>query len=189
MRLRRNGGNVRAAELRRYAAQPVTSFSNALSTSSITAVILVFACGQASVYRGPDIPPPQTRTRARLPEPVNAALQQLGCSKDTAIANIYRDGYASMVSRTDSQSVAQRITFNLPTLLPAQVIVIKDASLCAVASAAFDKTIGVSAPDEAPIVLQLGPRWVVVKHLAFRHVRPNLIFDSTFTKKLAGIWF
>jgi hypothetical protein len=134
---------------------------------------------------------PQTHEPAQgnSAKPLSAAAELAECSSDTAIANIYRDGYGSMVSRTDSQSVAQRVAFNLPALVPSQVIVIKDPALCAIASTAFDRTLGVSAANEAPIVLQLGTRWAVVKHLGFRHLRPNVIFDSTFTKAVAKLWF
>ena len=111
------------------------------------------------------------------------------CSGDTAIARIYRDGYASMVSRSDPQSVAQRVAFRIPTLLPNQVVVVSDSPVCKTASTAFDKALGVSAPNEAPIVLRLGNYWAVVKRLEFQHYRPNVIFDSTFTTTLSRIWF
>ncbi len=120
---------------------------------------------------------------------MNTAIQVPGCSTDTARARIYRDGYASMVSRTDEQSVAQRAALKVPTLLPSQVIIVTDRSVCSTASTAFDKALGVSADNEAPIVLQLGTHWAVVKHLAFQHFRPNVIFDSTFTTAVARIWF
>jgi len=111
------------------------------------------------------------------------------CSADTAMVRIYRDGYASMVSRTDSQSVAQRVAFKIPMLLPSQVAVVSDSAVCRTASTAFDKALGVSAPNEAPIVLRLGNYWAVVKRLAFQHYRPNVIFDSTFTTEVSRIWF
>ena len=120
---------------------------------------------------------------------MNPGIQLTGCSPDTASASIYRDGYASMVSRTDSQSVAQRAAFRIPMLLPSRVIIVTDHSICSIASAAFDKTLGVSAANEAPIVLHLGTHWAVVKNLAFRHYHPNVIFDSTFTTAVARIWF
>jgi hypothetical protein len=94
-----------------------------------------------------------------------------------------------MVSRTDEQSVAQRTALKLPTLLPGQVTIVTDHSVCGIASSAFDKTLGVSAANEAPIVLQLGTHWAVVKQLAFQHYRPNVLFDSTFTTTIARIWF
>jgi hypothetical protein len=94
-----------------------------------------------------------------------------------------------MVSRTDEQSVAQRVALKIPTLLPSQVVIVTDHSVCSLASIAFDKTLGVSAANEAAIVLQLGTHWAVVKHLAFQHNHPNVIFDSTFTTAVARIWF
>jgi hypothetical protein len=132
-------------------------------------------CGQTRVTQGaPARPYPQETT---------------GCSTDIAMARIYRDGYGSMVSRTDEQSVAQRVAFKIPTLLPSEVAIVTDHSVCSTASAAFDKELRVSASSEAPIVLKLGAQWAVVKHLGFRHFRPNVIFDSTFTTALARIWY
>lgn len=117
------------------------------------------------------------------------APQVPGCSADTASARIYSDGYASMVSRTDSQSVAQRVAFRIPMLRPSQVTVVTDYAVCRTASAAFDRAFGVSALNEAPIVLQLGNQWAVIKHLNFQHYHPNVIFDKPFTTAIARIWF
>lgn len=113
-----------------------------------------------------------------------------GCVSDTSSdARIYRDGYASMVSRTDSQSIAQRTAFHLPTLRPGQVTIVTDAATCHLASVAYDKALGVSASSEAPIVLRIGTQWLVIKKLNFPGVSPNLLFGQNFTKQQAGIWF
>jgi hypothetical protein len=49
---------------------------------------------------------------------------------------------------------------------------------------------GVSAPDEPPLVLQLGTRhYVVVKRLKFRHERVNILFDKDFSTVLTKLWF
>jgi hypothetical protein len=69
------------------------------------------------------------------------------------------------------------------------VVIVTDHSICSTASAAFDKELVVSASSEAPIVLKLGTQWAVVKHLGFRHFRPNVIFNSTFTTAVARIWY
>ncbi len=147
-------------------------------------------CGQTRVTGGaPARPYLQETSGSHSPIPINTGVQISSCSTDTAIARIYRDGYGSMVSRTDEQSVAQRAALKLPTLLPNEVVLVTDRSVCSTASAAFDKELGVSASSEAPIVLKLGTQWAVVKHLGFRHVRPNVIFDSTFTTAVARIWY
>ena len=157
---------------------------------SIPVAIFVCAWAQTPLNGGaPAQPYPQGTSGSHSPNPMNTGVQVPGCSTDTARARIYRDGYASMVSRTDDQSVAQRAALKVPTLLPSQVIIVTDHSVCSIASTAFDKTLGVSAANEAPIVLQLGTHWAVVKQLAFQHFRPNVILDSTFTTTVATIWF
>jgi hypothetical protein len=147
-------------------------------------------CGQTRVAGGASARPyPQEASGFYSPTPINAGFQIPGCSTDTAIARIYRDGYGSMVSRTDEQSVAQRIALKIPTLLSNQVVIVTDRSVCSTASAAFDNELGISASSEAPVVLRLGTQWAVVKHLGFRHFRPNVIFDSTFRTAVARIWY
>jgi hypothetical protein len=86
-----------------------------------------------------------------------------------------------MVSRMDSMSVAQRVNLGLPTLQPAQVTIVTDAATCQTASAAFDSAVGVAASNEAPIVLQLGTQWIVIKKLKYRGVRPNVLFNHDFS--------
>jgi hypothetical protein len=148
------------------------------------------ACRQTRVNEGaPAQPYPQETSGSHSPTSISIGVQIASCSTDTAIARIYRDGYGSMVSRTDEQSVAQRVALKIPMLFPDQVVIVTDHSVCSTASAAFDKELGVSAASEAPIVLKLGTQWAVVKHLAFRHIRPNVIFDSTFTTAVARIWY
>jgi hypothetical protein len=157
---------------------------------AIAVAIFVCACAQKPRNEGaPAQPYPQGTSGSHAPKPMNIGVQGPGCSTDTASVRAYRDGYASMVSRSDEQSIAQRAALKLPTLLPGQVIIVSDHSVCSTASTAFDKTLGVSAANEAPIVLQLGTHWAVVKNLAFRHYHPNVIFDSTFTTAVARIWF
>jgi hypothetical protein len=157
---------------------------------SIAVAIIVCACAQTPLNEGaPAQPYPQGTSGSHSPNPMKTGVQVPGCSTDTARARVYRDGYASMVSRTDEQSVAQRAALKVPTLLRSQVIIVTDHSVCSTASTAFDKTLAVSAANEAPIVLQLGTHWAVVKNLAFRHYHPNVIFDSTFTTAVARIWF
>ena len=157
--------------------------------SSIAVAILACACAQTPLKEdAPAQPYPQGTSGSRSPDR-SGVVQVPGCSTDTASAKIYRDGYASMVSRTDEQSVAQRVALKLPTLLPNEVTIVTDNSVCSTASSAFDRTLGVSAASEAPIVLQLGTHWAVVKNLAFRHYHPNVIFDTTFTTAVSRIWF
>jgi hypothetical protein len=86
-----------------------------------------------------------------------------------------------MVSRTDSESVAQRVNLGLPTLQPTQVTIVTDAATCQTASAAFDNAVRVSASNEPPIVLQLGTQWIVIKKLKYRGVRPNVLFNHDFS--------
>jgi hypothetical protein len=112
------------------------------------------------------------------------------CVSDTVhTAQSYRAGYASMVSRTDSQSVAQRTNLGLPTLQPTQVTIVSDTLTCRTASTAFDNAVGVSASTESPIVLQLGTQWIVIKQLKYRGVRPNVLFNQAFTIAQMKIWF
>jgi hypothetical protein len=114
--------------------------------------------------------------------PVLSAQSASGCVSDTVhVAQIYRSGYASMVSRTDSESVAQRVNLGLPTLQPTQVTIVTDAATCQTASAAFDNAVRVSASNEPPIVLQLGTQWIVIKKLKYRGVRPNVLFNHDFS--------
>lgn len=104
-------------------------------------------------------------------------------------AKDYRDGYGSMVSRTDSMSVAQRKAFHLQTLEKSAVTIVTDSATCVIASAAYDKTLGVSAANEAPIVLKLGTQWAVIKKLDYPGVSPNLVFNHDFSIVEARIWF
>jgi len=191
MRLRRSGYNVLAPELKRSVVGISQSLANMLVPFwSIGIAIFASACAQTPFNNGAPARRDSQRTReSQSPNPVNAGVQVPGCSTDTARARVYRDGYASMVSRTDEQSIAQRATLKVPTLLPGEVIKVTDRAVCGIASTAFDKALGVSAANEAPIVLQLATHWAVVKHLAFQHYRPNVIFDSTFTTAVARIWF
>ena len=117
-----------------------------------------------------------------LTRPAVLIAQSGSCVSDTTErAKIYRDGYGSMVSRTDSQSVAQRTAFGLPTLQASAVTIVTDSATCATASAAYDTALGVSAASEAPIVLKLGNQWIVIKKLNFPGVRPNVLFNLNFT--------
>jgi hypothetical protein len=118
------------------------------------------------------------------------AAQSAACVSDTTEdAKIYRDGYRSMVSRTDSMSVAQRTALALPTLSPSAVTIVTDSATCATASAAYDNAVGVAASTEAPIVLKLGTQWVVIKQLDFPGVSPNVVFNQTFAVAQSKIWF
>jgi hypothetical protein len=94
-----------------------------------------------------------------------------------------------MVSRTDPASATQRTNLGLPTLAATQVVIVADTATCRIASAAYDAAMGVSAPDEAPLVLQLGNRYVVVKRLKFERGRMNVLFDQSFSTVLKKIWF
>src|SRR5712671_4450358 len=88
-------------------------------------------CGQTRVTGGaPARPYPQEASGSYSPIPINAGVQIPRCSTDTAIARVYRNGYASMVSRTDEQSVTQRVALKIPTLLSNQVVIVTDASVC-----------------------------------------------------------
>ena len=104
-------------------------------------------------------------------------------------AQSYRDGYASMVSRTDAPSVTQRANLSLPTLQPSQVLIVTDTTTCRAASNAFDSATGISASAEAPIVLQLGTQWIVIKRLKYRGPRMNILFNQTFATAQEKIWF
>jgi hypothetical protein len=115
--------------------------------------------------------------------------QNVGCVSPTdADAAMYRAGYSGMVSGTDAGLVAQRANFGLPTLSASQVIIVTDTTTCRIASAAYDRELGVSAPSEAPIVLQLGSQYVVVKTLHFVRERINILFNQDFTTAQKRIW-
>lgn len=117
-----------------------------------------------------------------LTRPAVLVAQSGSCVSDTTEdAKQYRYGYGSMVSRTDSQSVAQRTAFGLPTLQASAVTIVTDSATCAAASAAYDTALGVSAASEAPIVLKLGNQWIVIKKLNFPGVGPNVLFNLNFT--------
>jgi hypothetical protein len=114
----------------------------------------------------------------------------LGCvSVADPYAHVYRDGYGGMVSLTDSASATQRANLRLPNIPDAQVTIVSDTTTCRIASAAYDAAVGVSAASEAPLVLQLGSQYVVVKRLKFPRGRVNVLFDQAFTTPQKQIWF
>ena len=104
-------------------------------------------------------------------------------------AQSYRAGYGGMVSRTDAESVAQRSNLSLPTLVPSQVLIVSDTTTCRTASNAFDSATGIPAADEAPIVLQMGTQWIVIKRLKYRGARVNILFNQNFSTAQKRIWF
>ena len=115
--------------------------------------------------------------------------QNVGCVKPTDTnASQYRAMYGGMVSGTDAGLVAQRANFGLPTLPASQVRIVTDTTTCRIASAAYDKVLGVSAPSEAPVVLQFGAQYVVVKRLKFVRERINVLFNQDFTIAQTRIW-
>jgi len=140
---------------------------------------------------------PSPRTRAVLsllvslaaPSPVEAQTSSACVSATDTYAKVYRDGYAGMVSRTDAGSVTQRTKLSLPTLQPSQVLIVTDTTTCRTASNAFDSATGISAAAEAPIVLQLGTQWIVIKRLKYRGGRVNILFDQNFSTAQKKIWF
>lgn len=114
----------------------------------------------------------------------------VGCLSATdPYAQVYRDGYGSMVSRTDAGSVAQRTRLGLPNIPGAQVTIVSDTTTCRVASAAYDAALGESAPGEPPLVLQLSDRYVVVKRLGYPRGRGNVLFDQNFATVIKKIWY
>jgi hypothetical protein len=116
--------------------------------------------------------------------------QSVSCVSDTTErAKQYRYGYGGMVSRTDSQSVAQRAALGLPALPASAVTIVTDSATCATASAAYDSALSVSAASEAPIVLKLGNHWIVIKKLDFPGVSPNVLFNLDFTAAHKAIAF
>jgi hypothetical protein len=117
-----------------------------------------------------------------LMRPAVLVGQSGSCVSDTTErAKQYRNGYGGMVSRTDSQSVAQRTAFGLQTLPASAVTLVTDSATCATASAAYDTALDLSAVSEAPIVLKLGNQWIVIKKLDFPGVSPNVLFNLDFT--------
>jgi hypothetical protein len=129
----------------------------------------------------PRTPVASNRVNA-LERPAVPVAQSGSCVSDTTEdAKQYRYGYGGMVSRTDSQSVAGRTIFGLPTLQASAVTIVTDSATCAIASAAYDTALGVSAASEAPIVLKLGNQWIVIKKLDFPGVSPNVLFNLDFS--------
>lgn len=115
--------------------------------------------------------------------------QNVGCVSPTDTrAGLYRAAYGGMVSGTDPGYVAQRANLGLPTLSASQVIVVTDTTTCRIASAAYDHELDVSAPSEAPLVLQLGTQYVVVKRLDSDGGRISVLFNQDFTIAQKRIW-
>jgi hypothetical protein len=121
--------------------------------------------------------------------PIALLGQDAGCVSPTDTrARLYRAAYGGMVSGTDPGYVAQRTNLGLPTLSASQVIVVTDTTTCRIASAAYDHELDVSAPSEAPLVLQLGTQYVVVKRLDSDGGRISVLFNQDFTIAQKRIW-
>jgi len=118
------------------------------------------------------------------------AQGNVGCvSATNPRALMYRDGYGGKVSRTDPASVTARTRLALPNIPNAQVTIVSDTATCRKASAAYDSVFSFPAPSEAPLVLQLGSQYVVVKGLGNRGGRPNVLFNQTFTVAQRKSWY
>jgi hypothetical protein len=118
------------------------------------------------------------------------AQTNIGCVSATdPHAHVYRDGYGSMVSRTDPGSVAQRTNLGLPNIPDAQVTIVSDTTKCRIASTAYDAALSASAASEPPLVLQLGTQYVVVKRLKFPRGRVNVLFNQDFSIPQKTIWY
>jgi hypothetical protein len=118
------------------------------------------------------------------------AQGSVGCvSATNPYAAVYRDGYGGMVSRTDPASVTTRNGLGLPNLANAQVTIVSDTATCRKASAAYDSVFSLPAPTEAPLVLQLGAQYIVVKGLGNHGDRANVLFNQYFTVAQKKIWY
>ena len=118
------------------------------------------------------------------------AQTNIGCvSASDPYAHVYRDGYGSMVSRTDPGSIAQRTNLGLPNIADSQVTVVSDTTTCRIASAAYDAALAASAASEPPLVLLLGTQYVVVKRLKYVRGRVNVLFNQNFTIVQKKIWY
>lgn len=115
----------------------------------------------------------------------------VGCVTSTNhYAPIYRDGYGSMVSRTDQASAKNRSYLGLPNIANTQVTIASDTTICRMASAAYDSVVSFPAPSEAPLVLKIGTtQYVVVKGLDNPGGRINVLFNQTFTVAQKKIWY
>jgi len=117
------------------------------------------------------------------------AQGNVGCVSATSPhALAYRDGYGTRVSLTGPAAVTARTRLALPNIPNAQVTIVNDTTTCRKASAAYDSVFNVPAPNEAPLVLQLGSQYIVVKGLGRRGGRANVLFDQTFTVAQRKIW-
>ena len=112
------------------------------------------------------------------------------CADSSAkLIQTYRDAYASMVSRTDSETVAFRSSSGLPTLAASQVRIIGDTAVCRAASIAYDSRLLNPSPSLPVIVLELGTKRIVIKESGHPGNRLNMLFSQDFTTWITNLSF
>lgn len=121
----------------------------------------------------------------------SARAQSIGACADSTGEQppFYRDAYKSMVSRTDSETVAFRTRSGLPTLTPGQVRIVGDTAACRAASLAYDAALAVPYPSRPVILLEVGNRRIVVKDTGRRGPWLNMLFSQDFATLLYKISF
>lgn len=124
--------------------------------------------------------------------PATAFAQVGGPCVDTTStsARTYRDSYIEIASGARGELVQARTQAGIPTVLPSQVKLVADTTVCRAASTAFDARIQIPQPATPVIVLEIGPtRRLVVKDTGMRSIGHNMLFDHTFSTLIKTIAF
>jgi hypothetical protein len=121
--------------------------------------------------------------------PTTASAQGNGPCVDTASwsSRNYKSNYEAIASLTDPAIVAFRTENGIPTLIPSQVRLVADTTVCRAASTAFDTHVQTPHPLEPVIVLELGTKRLVVKDLG-HGAKPSMLFNVDFTTLLNSFW-
>ena len=104
------------------------------------------------------------------------------CRPVDAAATHFRQFIASVASGTDSLSVKQRLSFNMPTASDTAIVFVSDSTICAQAAAANAVASGLSATDPAPVhVLRVGAtRYFVWNYQTIGEFLVYHLFDNNF---------
>lgn len=121
------------------------------------------------------------------------AYAQIGgpCVDTASIAaQDYRNAYRAFASGSSAHQVQARTLSGIPTVLPSQVKLVADTTVCRAASIALDARIQDPRPTTPVIVLEIGTtRRMVIKDTGMPGRRENMLFDQIFSTLFEVIAF